>query len=53
MTDHTYGYLPAVINNLTAMSERVWNVDKIWTVQEFCNRARHTVHRLARFIQTV
>ena len=41
------------INNLTAMSERVWNVDKIWTVQEFCNRARHTVHRLARFIQTV
>ena len=41
------------INNLTAMSERVWNVNNSWTVQEFCNRARHTVHRLARFIQTV
>ena len=41
------------INNLTAMSERVWNTDGKWTVQEFCNRARHTVHRIARFIQTV
>ena len=41
------------INNLTAMSERVWNVDKHWTVQDFCNLARHTVHRVARFIQSV
>jgi hexosaminidase len=41
------------INNLTAMSERVWTVKRLWNDQEFFNRARFTIHRIARLIQNV
>lgn len=41
------------LNNLTAMAERVWNVGYAWSAQEFYNRARPTIHRIARYIQTV
>lgn len=41
------------IKNLTAMAERVWNVNNSLTVQEFCERARFTIRKIARFIQTV
>ena len=41
------------LNNLTAMSERVWNVERLWSEQDFCNRAKPTIHRITRYIQTV
>ena len=41
------------LNNLTAMSERVWNVERVITDQEFFSRARFTIHRISRYIQTV
>ena len=41
------------INNLSAMSERVWNVEKHFSNPEFFNRARYTNHRIARYIQSV
>ena len=41
------------LNNLTAMTERVWNTNGKWVVQEFCDRAKNTIYRIARLIQTV
>ena len=41
------------INNLSAMSERVWNIEKNFSNQEFFGRARFTNHRIARYIQAV
>lgn len=41
------------LNNLTAMSERVWNVNKVITDREFFNHARTTIHRITRYIQTL
>ena len=41
------------INNLSAMSERTWNVEKRFNNQEFFGRARSTNHRIARYIQKV
>lgn len=41
------------INNLTAMSERVWNVTGKVTSSEFFAKTRYTVHRIARYIQSV
>ena len=41
------------LNNLTAMAERVWNTNGKWVVQEFCDRAKNTIYRIARLIQTV
>ena len=41
------------LNNLTAMAERVWNTNGKWVVQEFCDRAKNTIYRIARLIQSV
>lgn len=41
------------INNLSAMSERVWTVERQNSNQEFFGRARFTNHRIARYIQSV
>ena len=41
------------LHNLTAMSERVWNVDTDWVEQDFYNKAKPTIHRITRYIQTV
>ena len=39
------------LNNLTAMSERVWNTDTVWSGLEFFHRAKPTIHRISRYIQ--
>ena len=39
--------------NLTALSERVWNVKRLWSEQEFYNKAKPTIHRISRYIQAV
>ena len=41
------------LHNLTAMSERVWNVDRLWDEQEFYNRAKPAIHRITRYIQSI
>lgn len=41
------------LNNLTALSERVWNTDTVWSGLEFFHRARPTIHRISRYIQRV
>ena len=41
------------LNNLTALSERVWNTDKKWSGLDFFHRAKPTIHRISRYIQSV
>lgn len=41
------------IKNLSAMSEKVWNVNGNPSLEEFCERARFTIRKIARFIQAV
>ena len=41
------------INNLSALSERTWTVRRLWSEQEFMNRARPAINRIARLIQSV
>lgn len=40
------------IYNLTAMSERTWNVKRLWEYIDFVNRAKSTIRtRISRYIQ--
>ena len=41
------------LNNLTALSERVWNVKKLMPDQNFFHRAKPTIHKISRYIQSV
>ena len=41
------------LNNLTALAERVWNVNKTWDNNDFYHRAKPTIHRISRYIQTI
>lgn len=41
------------LNNLTALAERVWNVNKTWDINDFYHRAKPTIHRISRYIQTI
>ena len=41
------------LNNLTALAERVWNTDKKWSGLDFFHRAKPTIHRISRYIQSV
>lgn len=41
------------IKNLSAMSERVWTVKRLWTDEEYINRAYPTIRRISRLIQNV
>ena len=42
------------IYNLTAMSERTWNVKRLWEYIDFVNRAKPTIlRRISRYIQRV
>lgn len=41
------------MNNLAALSERTWSVNRHWSDIDFFNRARPTLHRIARLIQSV
>ena len=41
------------INNLCALSERTWSVNRHWSEREFFNRATPTINRVARLIQSV
>ena len=41
------------LNNLSAMSERVWNVDAVRPEQEFYGRVKGAIHRATRYIQTM
>ena len=39
------------IENLSALSERTWTVKRLWTFEEFNERAVQTILRICRFIQ--
>jgi hexosaminidase len=41
------------INNLSALSERTWNVKRRHGTLDFIHRARGAIHRIARLIQSV
>lgn len=41
------------LHNLTALSERVWTVQRLWSDQEFYNRAKPCIHKISRYIQTI
>ena len=41
------------IKNLSALSERVWTVKRLWSTQEFFNRARLGIRKISRYIQSV
>ena len=41
------------INNLAALSERTWTVARLWNDMDFINRAKPTLLRIGRYIQTV
>ena len=39
------------IENLSALSERTWTVKRLWSFDEFNERAVQTILRICRFIQ--
>ena len=41
------------LHNLTALSERVWTVQRLWSDQKFYNRAKPCIHKISRYIQTI
>ena len=41
------------MNNLAALSERTWNVERLWSEIDFINRAKPSINRIARLIQQV
>lgn len=41
------------LNNLTALSDRVWNTEGKWSGLDFFHRAKPTIHRISRYIQSV
>ena len=41
------------INNLAALSERTWTVKRCYNTVDFINRAKPSLHRIARLIQSV